>query len=161
MAVTLLVEDGTGQPHANALIGVQHAKAVWAASGRATRKSDAAIADAIIRASAHLSNGWPWRGCRVRGRHHAGGGQALSWPRVGAGTPDNLVPIRARHACAELAWHEVNHAGGLDPVYTPPADMRTLRAAPAGGTYHATISEPPQARPVLLRVAKILDGLLQ
>ena len=91
MAVTLIVEDGTGLPNSNSYVDLDDAltyftqvgNPVWAAAA-----SDDLRASALIRATAFIDATYRghYPGYRVQQR-----AQALEWPRVGAYTydPDN------------------------------------------------------------------------
>ncbi len=106
MAVTLVVEDGTGLVNANAYVAVSFVDTYhedrfnceW--KGTADQK-----ASAILRATEHIDRAYRFQGCTT----HPETPQALSFPRTDIYTdeyvlvdPDS-VPIEVQQATAELA----------------------------------------------------------
>ena len=117
MAITLIVEDGTGKDDANALVSLNDAKAYW--DGRGTSYvsfTDDALSGAIVRASAFLGAAYQWRGDKINGR-----AQTMPWPRSGVtdrdgyDVADNEVPREIIAACCEIALFEATTPGGMNP----------------------------------------------
>jgi hypothetical protein len=95
--MTLVVEDGTGKPDAEAYISVIDADAYFAARGKAdwAALDDSAKEAALRNGSDYMAAayGQRWRGCRAS--HE----QALDWPRH----PFDAIPKVIGRANAELA----------------------------------------------------------
>ncbi len=106
MAITLIVEDGTGKVDANAYISMADTDLYHDdrfSSG--WKGSEEARESAILRATEFIDREWVFQGDKAFPETP----QALSWPRVGVYDEDaqlvdsDSVPLAVQHATAELA----------------------------------------------------------
>ena len=101
MAVTLIVEDGTGIADANSYISEAEYHAYWTDRGNATAIAITGddLKSLLIKATDYIETVYYglWKGERLTTT------QALEFPRV-IDLVDVGVPVRLKKACAELAW---------------------------------------------------------
>lgn len=102
MAITIIVEDGTGKEDSNSYIDVEYAK-TYAANRNVTLPSDDdEIAAMLINSSDYLES----KECKFSGER-TNDNQALSWPRKNAMVnckpfPDNQIPKQLKDSQASL-----------------------------------------------------------
>lgn len=105
MALTLILEDGTGLSNSNSFASaaesdLYHESILYASDWTG---ADAATKDqALVMATRLLDRKTSWKG------EKASSAQALAWPRVGVvcdgfETPSNIVPVPVKDATSELA----------------------------------------------------------
>lgn len=181
--MVLIVEDGTGKPNANSFVAVSYFKAYCDARGRdfvaasgvkrGTGESDdafnarvdAKIEQALIRATAHLSESFAWQGIRRYGRNNARF-QALAWPRIGvidregSYVRDDEIPREILWAICELAWYELANPDGLQPAYVAHDRVRKERAGPVSIEYDTSDRGAEGSRPVILAVRDLIGVFL-
>ncbi|MCB1116086.1 MAG: hypothetical protein KDK71_06410 [Chlamydiia bacterium] len=159
MAITLIVEDGTGKDDANALVSLNDAKAYW--DGRGTSYvsfTDDALSGAIVRASAFLGAAYQWRGDKINGR-----AQTMPWPRSGVtdrdgyDVADNEVPREIIAACCEIALFEATTPGGMNPSVVLAEKVTSEQVGAIRIEYANLFSSASASRPVLLIVSDLVD----
>lgn len=165
MAIT--VETGEGLSAADALVSVAYVDAYHTARGNTTWTGQTAAKEqAIVRASAFLSNSYRWKGWPVKGRAHADGAQALAWPRAWVTdrydypVADDIVPEEVKQACAEIALREIVTPGTMTPDYTPHSRVKMERVGPLAVEYDMSRPDAEGARPVLLIVRDLIGEFL-
>ncbi|MEB3419910.1 DnaT-like ssDNA-binding protein [Salipiger marinus] len=166
----IVVEDGTGKTDATAFISLAYFKAYCDARGHTYGADDTLIEQAIVRATAYLSDSYRWAGERIRGRSAIGGGQALAWPRSdvvdddGYSVPADSVPDEIQRATAEVARRELSTPGAMTPDYTPSERVKskTVKAGPVSSAteYDLSRTDADSVRPVLLVVRDLIGPLL-
>lgn len=108
MALTLVVEDGTGLANANTYVSLADANTYAESSLTAAATAWKSEADdekkkaALISASRYLTYSFDWIGTKKTST------QALAFPRTGVvidgqEIPDDIVPQEVKDACSELA----------------------------------------------------------
>lgn len=109
MAITFIVEDGTGKSDANALITTAEADGIMANYGdsadwkAASDGDDGEKAHAIREATRYLNFHYTWLSYKTLGT------QACQWPRFevydedGYSVDSDVIPERVKEACAYLA----------------------------------------------------------
>ena len=119
MAVSVVVEDGTGLPDANSYVSVQEIKDYFAVVPDAAAfvaQDDAVLGQYVIYATRVLDQKTLWKGYRATST------QALEWPRqyvydkYGNPVAADAVPTQVKAVTCELArWLKENDpAGGQD-----------------------------------------------
>lgn len=166
--MTLVVEDGTGKTDANAFASLAYCKTYW--TGRARTHdtfSDAVLEAAIIRATDHLSDGYRWRGYKLKERGHPDGEQALAWPRSyvwdrnGYSVAQDEVPAEIQKATAEIALYEAGSPNAMQPIYNPHGRVKSERVGELAVTYDMSRTDADGARPVLLAVRDLVSEFLE
>jgi len=111
MAVTLVVEDGTGLATANSFCSLAQSDAYHETRAFSTWATNPPFTDAVKTARLVESTRWLSRQPQYIGElTHPETPQALAWPRINARTADgiliasNVVPSMVAEATAELAW---------------------------------------------------------
>ena len=127
MAITLVIEDGTGKVDANAYISLADVDAYHADRfNDGWGGSEEARESAILQATEFIDREWVFQGDRANPETP----QALSWPRVGVYDEDaqsvdsDSVPLDVQYATAELAL-VVKCKGELLPTYSVGALKRS------------------------------------
>lgn len=106
MAITLVIEDGTGLPHANSYITVDEAKA-YAESRGVTLGTDDSIAANLVLAADYMETTGPYKGFVYSDM------QGLEFPRrERAGGPSLGVPEKVKKAQAQLLL-DIKESGAL------------------------------------------------
>ncbi|GAA6176930.1 DnaT-like ssDNA-binding protein [Sulfitobacter pacificus] len=163
--MTLTVEDGTGLVDADAFPSLVAFKAYCDKRGYAYT-TDELINQAIVRATAFMSDSFAWDGWRVKGRGAAGGAQALTWPRhnvtdeEGHSVPSDSVPIEVIEATIEIAIIELATPGIMTPSYTPSERVKSEKVGKLAIEYDLSAIGPESARPVLLAVRDKVGAFL-
>lgn len=108
MAISLIVEDGTGKVDANTYISLADADEYHADRfHEGWEGSEDSRSSALIQATEFIDLEWVFQGDKAN--PNPAGPQALSWPRIGVYDEDaqkvdsNSVPLSIAHATAELA----------------------------------------------------------
>lgn len=165
--MTITVEDGTGKVDADAFVSLADFKLYCDGRGKDySAYADAALEQAIVRASDYLSNGFSWKGYKVNPRGASGGEQALAWPRTGVvdangySVASDSVPLEIEKATYEIAAVEMVTPGAMQPTYTPSERVKREKVGPLETEYHISDTSPQSARPVLLSVRDLIGGLL-
>lgn len=166
MAIT--VEDGTGKTDADALISLAWFKAYHDARGNDySSYTDAALEQAIVRATDYLSESYNWAGYKLKERGHNDGEQALAWPRSyvvdrnGYSVANDEVPTEVQRATAEVALYEAGTPGGMQPTYTPHDRVKSEKVGPLSTEYDLGRRDAEGARPVLLAVRDLIGQFLK
>lgn len=118
MAITIVVEDGTGVANANSYVSVEDAREYAANRGTELPSDDDELAAMLIRASDYLEA----QACRFQGRRTSSA-QALEWPRTGVvihcdAVPPNVIPKSLIAAQVQLAM-AINAGFDLQPNISP------------------------------------------
>jgi len=160
-SLSLVVEDGTGKPDADALVDLSVFKSYCEARGYSlTGFGDELIEPAIRRGTTYVSNAMPWRGRRTHGRD-----QALAWPQAefydaeGYLIPDNEIPVEVKAATCEASYAELRKPGVLSPIYDGGEQIKSKAVGPLRKEYFAPSSMP--MRPVLTVIRDVLAPLLR
>lgn len=131
MAITFIVEDGTGKSDANALITTAEADDIMANYGdsadwkAASDGDDGEKANAIRQATRYLNLHYSWYGYKTEIT------QALQWPRFEMYDEDNnyvasnVIPNRIKEACAYLALQVIEGDTLLEDFERESAVKRT------------------------------------
>jgi hypothetical protein len=162
VAVTLIVEDGTGKSDANALVSLDAAKEYWDSRGTSySSYSDDQLNGAIVRASAFLTNAFVWGGLKVHGRD-----QTMAWPRVnmidreGWVVPSTEVPREVTAACAEIALYEAETPGAMNPNVVLAEKVRSEQVGSIRVEYANLFTSASDARPTLTVIQDLLAPFL-
>lgn len=165
--MTLTVEDGTGKTDANAFVSLDAFKAYCDTRGTDySAYEDAALEQAIVRATDYLSDGFSWKGYKVKPRGATGGEQALAWPRYNAtdrngyGVDSDSIPWEVEQAASVVAIAEMASPGIMSPTYTASERVKREKVGPLETEYHVSDTSPQSARPVQLRVRDLVGGLI-
>ncbi len=165
--MALTVENGTGLPGADAFISVEYFEAYCAARGHSLSTStDTLKEQAIVRASAFLSDSYSWAGWIVSGRGSNGGKQGLAWPRSGVvddegyAIPSDEVPDEVQRATAEITRRELVTPGAMTPDYTPSTRVKSEKVGALAVEYDLSRVDAESVRPVLLVVRDLIGPLL-
>lgn len=165
--MALVVEDGTGKTDADAFVTLAWFKAYCDKRGLDySAYADAAIEQAIVRATDHLSEGYPWKGFKLKERGHIDGEQALAWPRSyvvdrnGYSVASDVVPSEVQKATVEIAFYELGNPFSMQPVYTPHERVKSERFGPVSFEYDLSSKDASGARPVLLAVRDLIGAFL-
>lgn len=158
MAVTLIVEDGTGRSDANALISLEYFKSYCDSQGKDYSSfSDDQLNAAIVRASAFLTYAFKWEGIKMNGRS-----QLMAFPRYGLNDRDGWpiqrgeMPRELTAAAAEITLVEATTPGSMSPSVTPSERVRSEQVGPIRVEYANIFNSPNDSRPVLLAVLDLL-----
>lgn len=162
MAVTLVVEDGTGKSDANAVISLAAFKAYLDERGISySAYTDDQLNGALVRASAFLTNAFVWDGLKVNGRD-----QTMSWPRVnmldreGWTIPSTEVPREVVAACAEIAIYEAATPGAMNPSVVLAEKVRSEQVGSIRVEYANLFTSASDARPTLTIIHDLLAPFL-
>lgn len=165
--MALTAEDGTGKTDADAFVTLAAFKAYCDTRGTDySDYSDAQLEQAIVRATDYLSEGFSWKGYKVKPRGTTGGEQALAWPRYNAtdrggySVASDSVPREVQQATHEVAAAEMASPGVMQPTYTPSERVKREKVGPLETEYHIADTSPQSSRPVILRVRDLIGGLL-
>lgn len=160
--MVLIVEDGTGRLDADALVSVADVDLYHGQIGTADWIGDETVKEqAIRRASRWISETFPWRGTRVKGRD-----QRFAWPRYsvvdaeGYSVAANVIPREVREAVAEAAVRELVDPGSLSPDFVPGEKIVSASVGPIRATFDEGSSGADSVKPVLTIVREILSPLL-
>lgn len=162
MSSTLIVEDGTGQATADALVSQVYVTDYAVARGLTFTGTDDLLDAAIRRATAYLCAGFTWKGQKVRGRD-----QSLAWPRVGVCDEEGWsvssasVPAEVQQACAELSVYELATPGGLSPTVDLTQRVTRKKIDVLEWEYAEVPMSADSARPVLTSAMDMLSGLIE
>ena len=182
--ITLVVENGTGDPRSNAYVseaffrtyveqrgyaeietvGDEHSL-VSNTSGKTFEPREQRRA--IIRASDYLTEGFRWKGLRLNGRRDESGYQGLAWPRQGVFDDEGAwvnvheIPREVRYAACELAWFESENPHAMQPTYQPHERITMLRAEGVAITYDSSRVDAQGVRPVLLTIGDLIGRFLK
>ncbi len=158
MAVTLIVENGTGLDNANVLVALVDAKAYWDGQGRSySAFTDDVLSAALVRASAFLGNAYSWRGVKVNAR-----AQTMPFPRRcltdrdGNAVADDEVPREIVAACCEVALYEAATPGGMNPTVVLAEKVTSEQVGSIRVEYANLFSSASASRPVLVAVADLI-----
>ena len=159
MAVTLIVEDGTGKDDANALVSLDVFKSYHDDRGSSYAGfTDDALSGAIVRASAFLGAAYRWRGVKINGR-----AQTMPFPRSGVTDRDgfdvasNAVPREIVAACCEIALFEATTPGGMNPSVVLAEKVTSEQVGAIRIEYANLFSSASASRPVLTIVSDLMD----
>lgn len=162
MAVTLIVEDGTGKSDANTLISLAAAKAYWDSRGISySAYTDDALNAALVRASAFLANAFLWQGIKVNQR-----AQTMPFPRSGVfdregwSVLQDEIPREVKDACCEIAIYEVETPGAMAPSVVLATQVKSEQIGPIRIEYANTFSSADASRPTLVYVNELIDQFL-
>lgn len=165
--MTLTVEDGTGLTNADALISLAYFKSYHDTRGNDySAYADAALEQAIVRATDFMSESYCWAGFKLKERGHQDGEQALAWPRSyvvdrnGYSVANDEVPTEVQKATAEIALYEAGTPGGMQPTYTPHSRVKSEKVGPLAVEYDLSRGDAEGARPVLLAVRDLIGQFL-
>lgn len=158
MAVTLIVEDGTGKSDANALVSLSGFKSYCDDRGSSYAGfTDDTLSGAIVRASAFLGAAYRWHGVKISGR-----AQAMPWPRAGVFDRDGFVvagdevPREIVAACCEIALFEAATPGGMNPSVVLAEKVTSEQVGSIRVEYANLFSSASASRPVLLLVSDLI-----
>lgn len=158
MAVTLIVEDGTGRSDANAIVSLAEFKAYF--DGRGTSYStyaDDLLNAAIVRASSFLVNAYVWQGQKINMR-----AQTMPFPRFGVTDREgwsiatNEIPHEVKAACCEIALYEAANPGAMNPSVVQSEKVRSEQVGSIRVEYANLFNSAADTRPVLLAVNDLL-----
>lgn len=162
MAVTLIVEDGTGKSDANALVSLVDAKEYW--DGRGTDYSaytDPELNGALVRASSFLATAYQWQGIKVNQR-----AQTMPFPRSGVFDREGWsvlqteIPREVKAAACEIAIYEAATPGGMNPNVVLADKVTSEQIGPIRMEYANASSGAESSRPVLTIVSDLIDQFL-
>lgn len=163
--MSLVVEDGTGRPDADAFASREHVTAYHALRGNADwadpSHTDEDRDAAIRRATFFLSDGYPWLGLRRWGRQ-----QRLAWPRLdvrdaeGWDVPANVVPREVQDATAEVALRELLFPRSMAPEVVFADRVKRERVEGAVEVEYELSDSAEDSRPRLLVVDQLLASLV-
>lgn len=177
--MTLVVENGTGDPLANSYASVEQA-AAYHSAGMTADEWDLIDPDEqerlLVTATRLLDSTVDWRGYR------SVPGQALDWPRGGVAQADlrtgrylvsySLFPVDIRNATIELALHlkrrptaataaETAAAAGVEEVKLGPISVKmsqTAQTVQAVTTAAATTVLPPEVLALVRDYGNYVSG---
>lgn len=166
MAIT--VEDGTGLADADAFVSVSYCDTYLASRGKTLWTGDDTLKEqAIVRATAYLSEAFDWEGYRVKNRQATGGAQALAWPRhevfdrEKVYVSSNEIPVEVQKATAELALYELLNPGALDPTFQASTVIKNVKVGPVGIQFENQNTSASGIRPMILRVSDLVGQFLK
>lgn len=162
-SLTLIVEDGSGKPDADAFVSLSVFQTYCAAKGYDLTGFDPETAQetAIRRATMYISNAFAWPGQRAHGRD-----QSLAWPREGVqdaegwNVPSDEVPVEVKQATCEAAFYELRTPNGLAPTVNLTQQVKSKQVGPMRKEFFAGPMTASAARPVLTIIGDILAPLL-
>lgn len=165
--MAIVVEDGTGLTNADAFISVAFFKEYHDARGNDySDYANAALEQAIVRATDFISESHHWAGYKVKERGHRDGEQALAWPRSyvvdrnGYSVANDEVPTEVQKATAEVAFYEAGTPGGMQPTYVAHDRVASEKVGPLSIEYDLSRRDAEGARPVLLIVRDLIGQFL-
>lgn len=163
----LIVEDGTAKTDADAFVSLAAFKVYCDTRGTDySAYSDTALEQAIVRATDYLSEGFSWKGYKVKPRGTTGGEQALAWPRYNAtdrnghSVESDSVPWEVEQATSVVAIAEMASPGVMAPTYAPSERVAREKIGPLEVEYYVSDTSPQSARPIQLRVGDLIGGLI-
>lgn len=158
MAVTLVVEDGTGRSDANAVVSLADFKAYCDSQAKSySSYADDALNAAIVRASAFLVNAYIYQGQKINRRL-----QTMPFPRYAVtdreGWPvlPTEIPREFKDACCEIALYEAANPGAMNPAVTQSELVRSEQVGAIRVEYARLFNSAADTRPVLLIVNDLL-----
>lgn len=118
MAITIVVEDGTGVADANSYVSVADARTYASNRGIVLPSDDDEVAAMLIRSTDYLEA----QECRYQGKRTSSS-QSLAWPRTGVflncdEVPSNVIPKSLIAAQVQLAM-AINAGFDLQPNVSP------------------------------------------
>lgn len=162
MAVTLIVEDGTGKSDANALITLAWLKEYFDGRGVSyAGHTDDQLNGAIVRASAFLASAYQWQGIKVNQR-----AQTMPFPRTGVfdregwNVLQDEIPREVKAACCEIAIYEAANPGGMNPNVVLAEKVTSEQVGPIRVEYANAFMSADSSRPVLTVVSDLIDQFL-
>jgi hypothetical protein len=162
MAVTLIVEDGTGKSNANAIVSLDAVKEYWDGRGVSYAEySDDQLNGAIVRASAFLASAYQWQGIKVNQR-----AQTMPFPRTGVFDREGWnilqdeIPREVKAACAEIALYEAANPGGMNPNVVLAEKVTSEQVGPIKVEYANAFMSAESSRPVLTVVSDLIEQFL-
>lgn len=162
MAVTLIVEDGTGKSDANAIASLVVFKKYFDDRGVSySAYTDDMLNGAIVRASAFLANAYLWQGIKVNQR-----AQTMPFPRTGVFDREgwsilqNEIPREIIAACCELALVEAATPGALNPTVVLADKVTSEQIGPIRMEYANALSGAESSRPTLTIVSDLISQFL-
>lgn len=162
MAVTLIVEDGTGRSDANTLVSLADAKDYWDGRGISySAYTDDVLSAALVRACAFLANAFRWQGLKVNMRL-----QTMPWPRFDTFDRDgwavlhNEIPREVVAAACEIALYEAATPGAMAPAVVLSGQVKAEQVGPIRTEYSNLFSAASDTRPVLVFVNDLLSPFL-
>jgi len=165
--MAIVVEDGTGLTNADAFISLAWLKEYHDARGNDySAYTDAALEQAIVRATDFISESHHWAGYKIKERGHQDGEQALAWPRSyvvdrnGYSVANDEVPTEIKKATAEVAIYEAGTPGGMQPTYVAHDRVKSERVGPLATEFDLSNRSAEGARPVLLVVRDLIGQFL-
>jgi hypothetical protein len=162
-SLSLIVEDGSGKPDADAFVSLSVFQTYCTAKGYDLAAFDPELAQepAIRRGTAYLSTAISWPGRRAHGRE-----QSLAWPREGVedaegwAIPSDEVPVEVKQATCEAAFYELRTPNGLAPAVNLTQQVKSKQVGPMRKEFFAGPMTAQAARPVLTIIRDILAPLL-
>jgi len=162
MAVTLIVEDGTGRSDANTLVSLAGAKSYWDERGTAySAFTDDVLNAAIVRSCAFLANAFRWQGLKVNMRT-----QTMPWPRFDTFDRDGWsvlsteIPREVIAAACEIAIYEAANPGAMTPSVVLADKVQSEQVGSIRVEYANVYSSASASRPVLVYVNDLLFPFL-
>lgn len=162
MAVTLIVEDGTGKSDANTLLSLVDAKAYWDGRGVSYEDyTDDQLNAAIVRASAFLTSAYQWQGIKVNQR-----AQTMPFPRTGVfdregwNVLQNEIPREVKAACCEIAIVEAATPGTMNPNVVLAEKITSEQVGQIRVEYANAFMSAESSRPVLTVVSDLIEQFL-
>ena len=167
MSITLIDEDGTGLPNANALINLAYLKAYLDERGvDHSAYTDEQLKAGIVRGTDFMSESLPWMGFKLKYRGSSTP-QSLAWPRSfvydknGVDVANDEVPVEVQKATAEVSWYETQNPRAMQPSYIPHSRRKSVKVGPISVTYDTSSKAAQGARPVLLAVGDLIGSFLK
>lgn len=165
MAVTLIVEDGTGVANANVYDTFENTTAYFESRGYAWAASPVEDEQltAMIRGASSLDRIY---GLRLGGTKIGGRAQSLLFPREGLedideeAIPEDEVPKEWKTAFYELSWREYTEPGSLSPDYIQSQRVVSETLGPLSVTYSSVDNGYTDVQPVLTMIDDILKPLI-
>lgn len=156
MAITIVVEDGSGVANANSYVSVADARVYATNRGTELPSNDDEVAAMLIRATDYLEA----QECRYQGKRTSPT-QALAWPRTGVflncdEVPSNVIPKSLIAAQVQLAM-AINAGFDLQPNISPQDYVTREKVGPIE-TEYADLSKVGIA-PTLTSVEALLQPL--
>lgn len=164
--MVLVVETGAAMADADAFVSLEDFKAHCDKRGYTYGDDDNLIDQAIVRATAFISESYSWQGWRVKSRNSSDGAQALSWPRYdvidedGYTVPADTVPIEIVKATIEVARKELAVPEVMTPSYTPSEQVKREKFDKIEFEYAVGVGGAESVRPVLLFVRDLIGPFL-
>jgi hypothetical protein len=160
--MALTVETGTGSATADCMWSLIQFKAYCTAVGYVvTAYTDEQMEAACRRGAIFLNTAFAWAGTKVNGR-----AQTQSWPREDVTDRDGedvdpaSVPSEIISAGCETSYYELVNPNGLSPAVNLSKQVKTTTVGPITKEYFQSSQDAENARPVLLIVQDMINGLL-